>query len=127
MKKYILLLIVPFLSFGQTPTGSTEILNVSDLLDYYPNYTGSGYYDINDELLFDGGEFDANSPDAKKVFYWEIYLFHGEPMNSDAVHLKFWAWPSGNTQFASLEFFNKEKGEFVLKFEKNEKNEMIFE
>ena len=43
MKKFYILLIIPFLSFGQV-TLDSELLTVEMLLDYYPNAV-CGYYD----------------------------------------------------------------------------------
>tara|TARA_B100000902_G_scaffold385467_1_gene426870 strand:+ start:31 stop:411 length:381 start_codon:yes stop_codon:yes gene_type:complete len=126
MKKYILLLIIPFLSFGQA-TLDTELLNVGMLLDYYPNAV-CGYYDEDGNMLFDGGDFNANSPDAEKVWTYECPMWQGSFGDSDGVLLKFWAWSDGRISFSSLEFRRKENlQENAFKFYVNQKGEMIFE
>ena len=68
MKKYILLLIIPFLSFGQIPT-IEELMN-----NFGPGV--AGYWSNDGELLFDGGVFDIKHPDAAKVNTYE-YIFGG--------------------------------------------------
>tara|TARA_B000000532_G_C18739072_1_gene350286 strand:- start:51 stop:431 length:381 start_codon:yes stop_codon:yes gene_type:complete len=126
MKKFILLLIIPFLSFGQV-TLDSELLTVEMLLDYYPNAV-CGYYDKNGNMLFDGGEFDINSPDAESVWTYECPMWESSPGNSDGARLIFWVWPDGKTSFASLSFRKKENlKENTFKIYVSERGKIIFE
>lgn len=125
MKKFIILLFIsPFLLLSQV-TVETSILTVDDLLDHYPNVV-SGYYDSNDEILFDGGDLDTNSEDIEKVHQYKVLMFSGEMYNSDAARLIFWAWPDGETEFVAIDFLTKDK-EMVFEFYEGREERMVFE
>tara|TARA_B100001250_G_C19428058_1_gene626221 strand:- start:6 stop:386 length:381 start_codon:yes stop_codon:yes gene_type:complete len=126
MKKFLLLLIIPFLIFSQEPSLSEPLLTINDLLDSYPNAV-AGYYDKSGEILFDGGSFDAKSLDVEKVDQYRALLFSGEMFNSSAAKVVFWAFPDGTTKFQSVEFVT-ENNEAIFSFFKGKGGStMMFE
>ena len=126
MKKLLLLIIIPFLSFGQEPSLSTPLLTINDLLDSYPNAV-AGYYDNNGDMLFDGGEFDSESLDVHKVDQYRALLFSGELFNSSAAKVIFWAFPDGKTKFHSVEFVTENNESIFMFYKGKGGSTMMFE
>ena len=100
MKKLLLLLmIVPMIGFGQSPS-------IQGLIKAFGGGV-CGYYDDEGEMLFDGGDFNIKSPDVAKVStYGCIYGGWGEP----TMYVTFDVLNDGSKQLRDITFWASEEG-----------------
>ena len=93
-------------------------LSAFEIRERYPNGM-CGWNDKNDNILFNGGDFDINHPDANKVAYFGCLNFSGEYLNSSCYREKFEADRFGNI-LSPLEVVIMNKGrEYIAEIEYN--------
>ena len=91
----------------------TELpLSDSELRKKFPKGV-CGYYDKDDNMLFEGGHFDINHEDVSKVAFYECTLFSGELFNSSCYIQTFEADRFGNNK-KPLRVLLRDKDRFNL-------------
>jgi hypothetical protein len=112
MKKlFLLLMIVPMLSFSQSKD------KLDQLLEVYDN-VACAYWSIDketgnpDDILFGGGDFNISSPDVAKVRFYKCDYFEGEFFESAAMVILFDVYSDGTKQLSSIEFRSSKENTF---------------
>ena len=103
MKKYIILLIIPCLSFSQ------DFQTFRELLDVYSN-AACAYWSVDEsgrpnEMLFNGGAFNIKSPDVAKADKYKCDCFAGKMFESASMVIIFDIMSDGKKQLSSIEFY----------------------
>ena len=104
MKKlFLLLMIVPMVSFSQSKD------KLDQLLEVYDN-VACAYWSVDgetgrpDDMLFKGGDFDMRSSDVAKVRFYKCDYFEGAFFESAAMVILFDVYSDGTRQLSSIEF-----------------------
>ena len=111
MKKlFLLLMIVPMVSFSQSKD------KLDQLLEVYNNVI-CAYLSVDKEtgrrnILFGGGDFNISSPDVAKVRFYKCDYFEGEFFESAAMVILFDVYSDGTKQLSSIEFRSSKENTF---------------
>ena len=104
MKKlFLILIIIPCLSFSQ------DFQSFRELLDVYSN-AACAYWSVDEsgrpnDMLFNGGPFDIKSPDVAKADKYKCDCFAGPMFEAASMIIIFDVMSDGKKQLSSIEFY----------------------